>query len=383
VVSTREVYGAAGAAAIEGTRIALMEDRLRPWLERTPGRLQHAQARFRELHDRYRRVFWTLHSIWALFWGAAVLVLAHNRHGYLPWVVLFLGLTWATTLFFSRFGAASFSPVMRFARGFVSYLTRVWYQGTLFFLLPFYFYSTTVPSWNCVFIGALAVLAVLSCFDLLFDRLLREHRVFAVAFFAVVTFSALQLLIPLVFRLRLEQTTSLAAAVSLVAALPLAYGWRELVRPRRLGRVALAFALVMAGTWALRPLLPPVPLRLSKVRFASRFDTISLHGSPEYTGAIPAAELSGGRLFAVATVQSPVPLRTRIVMRFTSAGRVASSTREVEITAHELGFRVWGVLQAGAASFPAGTYTAELWTAGGQLIGRERVQIVAGPAPAR
>jgi hypothetical protein len=360
-----------------------MEGRSHPVPEGVRRRLPGLQARVQDLHDRYHRLFWTLHSIWALFWGAAVLVLAHNRYGYIPWVVLFLGLTWATTLFFSRFGLASVSPVMRFARGFVSYLTRIWYQGTLFFLLPFYFYSTTIPSWNCVFIAVLAALAVLSCFDLLFDRLLREHRVFALVFFAVVTFAALQLLIPLVLRLRLELTTFLAAAASLLAALPLAYGWRELLRPRRLARVALAFALVMGGIWALRPLLPPVPLRLSKVRFAARFDTATLHGRPEFTGTIPAAELRDGHLFAVATVQSPVPLRTRIALRFTSAGKVVTSTREVEITAHELGFRVWGVLQAGDAGFHTGTYTAELWTAGGQLIGRERVTIVDGPAAVR
>ncbi len=354
-----------------------MEQPRRPAWKRTRGRLQRLPGRFQELHGRYHRLFWTLHSIWALFWGAAVLVLAHNRHGYLPWVVLFLGLTWATTLFFSRFGAASFSPAWRFARGFVSYLTRVWYQGTLFFLLPFYFYSTTVPSWNCVFIAVLAGLALLSCFDLLFDRLLREHRVFAVVFFAVVTFSALQLLIPLVLRLRLELTTVLAAAVSLVAALPLAYGWRELLRPRLLARVALAFVLVMGSIWALRPLLPPVPLRLSKVRFSARLDIGTLRGAPEFTGTIPVGELRSGRLYAVATIESPVPLRTRIQMRFITEGRVVSSTREVEITAHELGFRVWGVLQAGAADFPAGVYTTELWTAGGQLVGRERVRITA------
>jgi hypothetical protein len=355
-----------------------MEGRSHPVPEGVRRRLPGLQARVQDLHDRYHRLFWTLHSIWALFWGAAVLVLAHNRYGYIPWVVLFLGLTWATTLFFSRFGLASVSPVMRFARGFVSYLTRIWYQGTLFFLLPFYFYSTTFPSWNIVFIAALAALAVLSCYDLLFDRLLREHRVFAVVFFAVVTFAALQLLLPLVLRWRLEVTTFLAAAASLVAALPLAYGWRGLLRPRRLGAVAAAFALVLTGTWLLRPLLPPVPLRLSKVRFSAHLDTATLQGAPEFSGSVPADALRNGRLYAVATVHSPVPLRTRIALRLTSGGHLASSTREVEITAHELGFRVWGVLNAGPGGFPAGTYTAELRTAGGQLIGRERVRITAG-----
>ena len=357
-----------------------MERRSHPVRESVRRRLPGVQARARHLHDRYHRLFWTLHSIWALFWGAAVLVLAHNRYGYVPWVVLFLGLTWATTLFFSRYRLASISPVMRFARGFVSYLTRIWYQGTLFFLLPFYFYSTTVPSWNCLFIAVLAALAVLSCYDLLFDRLLREHRVFAVVFFAVVTFAALQLLLPLVFRWRLELTTFLAAAASLLAALPLAYGWRELLRPRRLAAAAVTFTLVMAGTWLLRPLLPPVPLRLSKVRFSAHLDTATLQGAPELSGTVAADALRDGRLYAVATVHSPVPLRTRISLRLTSGGHLASSTREVEITAHELGFRIWGVLNAGPTGFAAGTYTAELRTAGGQLVGRERVRITAGPA---
>jgi hypothetical protein len=234
-----------------------------------------------------------------------------------------------------------------------------------------------------VFIAVLAVLAVLSCFDLLFDRLLRVYRVFAVAFFAVVTFAALQLLIPLVFRFRFEVTTFLAASVSLLAAMPLAYGWRELMRPPRLARVAVAFALVMAGTWALRPLLPPVPLRLSRVRFSGRLDPVTLQAAHEYTGSIPSSELPLGRLFAVATVHSPAPLRTRIVMRFTTAGRVVSSTREVEITAHELGFRVWGVLQARAGAFAAGTYAVELRTTGGQVIGRERVRITGDAPPTR
>ena len=92
----------------------------------------------RVLHHRYSRAFWAVHSGWALFTGGLVLVLAHNRYGFLPWVVLFLTLTWASTLFFSRFAVRRDSARLRFAQGFVSYLTRVMYQETLFFLLPFY-----------------------------------------------------------------------------------------------------------------------------------------------------------------------------------------------------------------------------------------------------
>jgi Family of unknown function (DUF5924) len=152
---------------------------------------------WRELHERYARLLWALHSAWALVSGIAVLVLAHNRYGFLRWVVLFIALTWGSTLFFSRFAVAEGSQFLRFAQGVASYLTRVMYQETLFFLIPFYFYSATLRSWNFLYVLALAAFAVLSCFDMLFDRLLRERRWFAIGFFAFVSFSALQFFLPL------------------------------------------------------------------------------------------------------------------------------------------------------------------------------------------
>lgn len=50
--------------------------------------------------------FWarhrTLHSVWALATGLVVILFARERYGFGPWVVLFLVLTWASTLFFGR-----------------------------------------------------------------------------------------------------------------------------------------------------------------------------------------------------------------------------------------------------------------------------------------
>src|SRR4029078_2793057 len=126
-------------------------------------------------------------SAWALISGIAVLILAHNRYGFARWVVLFLALTWGSTLFVSR--VAGGSSLLRFAHGVVSSLPRVMYQEKIFFLIPFYFYSATVRSGNFVYVVVLAALAVLSCFDLLFDRLLREHRWVAIGFFGFFRFS--------------------------------------------------------------------------------------------------------------------------------------------------------------------------------------------------
>lgn len=328
------------------------------------------------LHARYARVFWTLHSIWALFTGVVVLVLAHNRYGYIRWVVLFLALTWASTLFFSRFSRASSAPTFRFAQGFVSYLTRIMYQETLFFLLPFYFYSTSFPSWNALYVLFLAALAVFSCFDIPFDRALRSSRAFALGFFVIVTFSALIFFFPLLARVRTHHGLYLAALLSFLAALPLALRFSELREGRKLGAVLLVLLLMLGLVRLARPLIPPVPLRLAKLRFTSQLDPRTLRTGKEYEREIPKGELQSGRLYAVATVFSPVPLPTSLVIRWQEGGRTLRSSRAVEVMAHARGFRVWDGLNLQRFALAPGRYRVEVWTAEGQLVGKVPFQVV-------
>ena len=341
-----------------------------------PERLAALPATFERLHQRYARLFWTLHSAWALFTGAVVLVLAHNRYGFLPWVVLFLALTWATTLFFSRLARPDTSRAMRFAHGFVSYLTRIMYQETLFFLIPFYLYSTTFPSWNSAYVIVLAALAVLSCFDLVFDRLLREHRVFALGFFALVTFSALQFFFPVLLKIRVHHGAYLAAAISLLAAVPLAFPWRELRQPRRIAAVVLGLLLAAQATRVLRPFVPPVPLRLTRLRLASAFEPRGLKLIEEVEGTVTRAALASGKLYAVATVFAPTTLPTTVTIRFIHDGAVLRNSRTLELRAHQRGFRVWDGLRAPPGGFAAGRYRVEVRTGEGQLIGRASLRVV-------
>jgi len=346
-----------------------------PWKDRLRSRRERTLAFGLELHKRYSRLFWALHSTWALFTGGLVLVLAHNRYGFLPWVVLFLALTWASTLFFSRFALGGESPRARFAKGFVSYVTRVMYQETLFFMLPFYFYSTTFPSWNCAYVVLLAGLAVLSCFDMLFDRLLRTSRPFAAAFFFIVTYSALQFFLPLVLHVRIHNGAYLAAGLAFFASLPVAYSWQELSEGRRLVLIFLALVGIVGVLKVARVLLPPVPLRLVGLSFASKIDpkTLALGGEVEGTASI--GELTEGALCVRATVFSPGRLPVRIRFRFLLDGHVLKTSRTLSLTAHSRGFRVWDALGAGRNGFQPGVYRVEVWTGEGQLVGRGRITL--------
>jgi hypothetical protein len=322
---------------------------------------------WRELHDKYARLLWALHSAWALISGIAVLILAHNRYGFARWVVLFLALTWGSTLFVSR--VAGGSSLLRFAHGVVSYLTRVMYQETLFFLIPFYFYSATVRSWNFVYVVLLTALAVLSCFDLLFDRLLREHRWFSIGFFAVVSFSALQFFLPLLLRTRIEHGEVLAAAISFLAALALSGGGMGAALHK-----ALLFVAVIAGVWLIRPLLPPVPLRMTALRFSGELDHRTLNAPATFTEEIPRSALRRGRIYAVATVFSPERIPARVQMSFVQNGKVLRVSRLVDLTTRPEGFRVWDSVRL-PPDVSADPIRVELSTAG-QLLGKRTIRVV-------
>jgi Family of unknown function (DUF5924) len=345
------------------------------WHERLRVRGARTISLGRVLRRRYSRAFWAVHSAWALITGGLVLVLAHNRYGFLPWVVLFLTLTWASTLFFSRFAVGRTSAGLRFAQGFVSYLTRVMYQETLFFLLPFYFYSTTFPSWNSGYVVALAGLAVLSCFDMVFDRLLRTRRPFAVGFFAVVTYSALQFFLPLLFHVQIHNGAYLAAGFAFFASLPVAYSWQELKRGRRQALIALALVAIVVVLKVGRTLLPPVPLRLSAMSFAVDIDPRTLQLDHELKGVTRTTDLIGGRLCARATIFSPGTLPVRLRFRFYRDGTLLKSSRALDLVAHARGFRVWSALRPGATGFPPGRYRVEVVTDEGQLVGRDDLTV--------
>jgi len=330
--------------------------------------------KWRELQEKYARLLWALHSAWALISGIAVLVLAHNRYGFLRWVVLFIALTWGSTLFFSRFAGDGTSRTLRFAQTVVSYLTRVMYQETLFFLIPFYFYSATVRSWNFLYVLMLAVFAVLSCFDLLFDRLLREHRWFAIGFFAFVSFSALQFFLPLLLRLRIENGGYLAAAISFIAALALAPRRDYLGDRRRFAIAVFVFAGVLVGVRLFRPLVPPVPLRLTRLRFSGALDRRTLATSNSFDREIPLSELRRGRIYAVATVFSPERIPAEMQIRFLQDGKVLRESRTAEVNARPGGFRVWDSLRI-PRNVSAESFRVEVWTAG-QLLGKRDIHVV-------
>jgi hypothetical protein len=321
--------------------------------------------------SRHRSLFWMLHSAWALTVGTTIVLLARERYHLVLWVVLFLALTWTSTLFFGRADVVEAGRPPGLLHEVTSYITRVLYQETLFFLLPFYAYSTVVGSPNVLFMALLGGLALLSCIDLIFDRWLRTRPLFALAFFAIVAFAAANLLLPLLVGLRPRFAAPAAALLAVGGAMPLALraaqkGWGVRFR-------LLAAAVVLLGVaLGLPEMIPPVPLRLHSATFASAIDheTLALADTlPEHVAP------GGGALIVLVEVFAPSALPVNVQLEWRRDGELLRLSREVEIIAHAEGFRVWDGWHPPSYAVPPGRYRVVLRTSGRRVFGVAKLTV--------
>jgi hypothetical protein len=336
---------------------------------------------------RHRTLFWMLHSVWALATGVVVVVLARERYAFVPWVVVFLGLTWASTLFFGRNAeheieeeaeedararAASGQPP-RLAHEVTSYVTRSLYQETLFFLLPFYAYSTVVSSVNVGFLALLGGLALLSCLDLVFDRWLRTRPVFAMVFFAIVAFSAVNLILPMLLSISPRIATPIAAVAAVGSAVPLALQSGPIGRGAavRMGLSALAILVVALGV---PDVVPPVPLRMQSATFSTGIDRETLAVPDTLARSVPVAAVDDV-LVVVVEVFAPGTVPTTVRLEWSRDGEPIRRSRDVEIVAHEWSFRVWDSWRPDGGAVPPGRYVVTLRTRSGRIFGIARLEI--------
>lgn len=341
------------------------------------------RVRARRFWQRHRTLFWMVHSVWALATGIAVVVLAHERYQFVPFVLAFLGVTWLSTLFFGgkpESGQMSEQPESTGASGptlrveLTSYVTRTLYQETLFFLIPFYAYSTVVASPNVAFLAVLVVLAVLSCIDLLFDRLLRGSAVFGLLFFASVAYAAVNLILPMISGIDPETANPIAAAVAIASALPLAL--RAAPSTGKRLRVGLAAVAIVALPVAVPILVPPVPLRLARASFGPEIDreTLELRGS---LGRRIASSSMNGAMIVVVEVFAPGSVPASVSLEWRRNGERFREHDEVEILAHEAGFRIWdGWRPEPGESVAPGRYTVTLRTSSGRVFGVAALDVV-------
>lgn len=332
-------------------------------------------SRVRAFLDEHGRKLWWMHSLYAMCLGGFVVMFAQKGFAYARWLTLMLLAVWfIIVLLFRLFGSGRrqtiATPQARVRFLVMTYVLKNLYQGMLFFLLPFYWKTATFDAGNRWFLLLLVVCAVMATLDLVFDRVLMRWRLFASIYYAVTLFAALNLAIPALYPTPALVSLLIAAFFATVAFWTLHFRLRALVTPPLVYVMVASLALSLGTAYAARRLVPPVPLQLVR-------------------GAVGTEELPDGRLalevtrvhaslvdelLSVTDVFTPVGEGEAFMHVWRLDGDVVA---RVKPTVKRVGGKRRGAIRLRSElrreKLPverAGSWSVDIETAGGQLVGR-------------
>jgi uncharacterized protein DUF5924/DUF2914 family protein len=335
-----------------------------------------AAVRARAFLRMHGKKLWWLHSVYALVLGCSVVFFAQKGFEHARWLSVSLGAAWLLVVALFRLGATraahdTAAPTKAKLRFFVmTYVLKNLYQGMLFFLLPFYWKSSTLGSYNGIFVVLLAAFAVLSTIDLVFDRVLMRWAVVGALFHGLTLFACMNLVIPALLPETRTLYTLLSAAGAAVVGFWTIHLRTSLVKDLRyVALLVVSLALGLSGAYGARRGIPPVPMYMS-------------------SGAVGPTLLPDGRLAMEVTSLHAAVLReviavTDIVVPGGKGDRLVHVWRHDGVELHraaEETSRVQGPSGAVrlrsalfAESLPedvVGGWTVDVETDDGQLVGR-------------
>lgn len=262
------------------------------------------------------------------------------------------------------------APLMRYA-------TQMIHQESLFFVLPFFYVTTTWNSGQLVFTGLLTLAGLVSIVDPLYYHWVAPRRWLYLALHTLTLFAAMLTAMPIILHLTTAETFKIALAVavvlsfpSLAASVPLK-DWR-----RGLGLIVLTLAIGGAG-WVLRTWVPPATLWMTEDAITLTLDNES-RTPGKNTDQVSVSQARGG-VFAYTAINAPRGLDERIFHVWEFNG---NEVDRIALDIHggrKEGYRAWTRKQNFPPN-PAGKWKVRVETEDGQIIGALRFTITADGA---
>jgi hypothetical protein len=319
--------------------------------------------------DRHQRVLWGLHSMWALALGVVVMWAGARNYAWLRVTIFHIAFLWATSLFVpalvDRPGAGTkWRGRLRLV---INYFTKNFYQQLLFFLLPIYYASASAWSLNLLFVGFLAVSALVSTLDVVFDQHLSVRRGLTAVFFAFNLFACINVMLPVLWSISNSAALRLSAMLAIVAFATIRYGFGELATYQRRLQIGLAgIALILVVALG-RPFIPPAPLRVLRTEFGRGINRSAFQVT-EPIASLP--DGWSGRVYGVTSIYAPLGLHDRVGHRWYQDGKLVYASPFYGLDGgRPEGFRLWTSALVTNAR-PGTTLRVDAWTEAGQLVGR-------------
>jgi hypothetical protein len=253
------------------------------------------------------------------------------------------------------------------------YLTQMVHQESLFFILPFYFVTTTWNSGQAIFSGLLAASALVAVIDPLYYRWLAPRRWVYLAFHTLTLFAVLLTALPIIVHLSTPQAYRWALLTAMVLSLPSLF---SLLRVRRWWRglvlCGLALALGAAG-WLLRSWVPPATLWMTEMAATAELDSARRQPGVSLK-QISAEQLRSGGLYAFTAISAPRGLKERIFHVWMHDGKQVDRIALDINGGRKAGYRAW-THKLQFPPKPEGRWQIRVVTEAGQMIGTLRFTV--------
>ena len=259
----------------------------------------------------------------------------------------------------------------------VRFSAQVVHQESFFFVLPFFFITTTWDSAQAGFAVLIALAALVSVIDPLYYGWLSKRRWLFLAYHSLALFVLLLTALPIIFSLATGQSYLIATVLGMLLALP---SLRQAVTsPGIAGLAGLAMLTLALGAvaWFGRLVVPPATLWLVESVVTTQIDEKTRSPGIRREQLSP-SELSDGGLYVYTAIRAPRGLSEHVYHQWLQDGReVDRVALEIE-GGREAGYRAW----SHKLNFPAdprGRWQVRVKTETGQMLGVVRFR-VAGAA---
>jgi hypothetical protein len=252
----------------------------------------------------------------------------------------------------------------------VNFVSQSLQQELLFFSLPFLIGSTQRDVGQIAFTGLVAVAAIVTTIDPIYERVIATRAARRMSFHAFCSWIAALVVLPMVLLVPLER----ALPISLLAV----GGWLLLTLPLSLyslprWRTRVAWMIGMVGVpilfWELRAQVPAAGLAVTDARVTQTIDGLT-PGQP--VRRVRREDLAQG-VIAFAAIRAPTGLSQEVVFEWRHNGERERIPVEIQGGKAD-GFRAYSRKQV----FPAdstGLWTVDVMTPQAQLLERLRFEV--------
>jgi len=330
--------------------------------------LTHLIQRILELMKRYPGVI----ALGGFISGVGSFMLVDRQQSLATWITIIMLVSWLwlmlentlTRLFTKIFKREIPQPLLRYA-------TQMIHQESLFFVLPFFFITTTWNSSQLIFTGLLTIAALISIIDPLYYKWLAPRRWAFLALHTLTLFAALLTALPVIVHLTTDQSFKLALGIAMLLSFPSLAS----IFPIRTVRNALAILCITLGIgaagWVLRSWVPPATLWMTEVAISTQVEDRTPGASLKQVNA---AQIRSNGLYAYTAINAPRGLDERIYHVWQFNGKEVDRIALDIHGGRKEGYRAWTHKQ-NFPDNPTGKWQVRVLTENGQMIGVLRFEV--------